>query len=95
VKLRFSNQALTDLERIEVYGTLNFGSAASNKYMTRLKNAVDHLKHFLELARPHPDLRANARALPVGAHIVIYRFSDETVDIIRIVHHRQNWTENR
>jgi toxin ParE1/3/4 len=94
LKLRFSNQSLLDLEDIEVYGVLNFGLAASNKYMLRLKNVIDHLHYFPELARPHPGLKANARALPVGAHIVIYRFSDEHVDILRIVHHRRNWTEN-
>lgn len=94
MRLRFSNESLLDLENIEVYGVLNFGAAASNKYLARFKNGIDHLKHFPELARPHPDLKANARALPIGVHIVIYRISDDYLDIIRIVHQRQNWTND-
>jgi toxin ParE1/3/4 len=93
LRLRFSNESLQDIEDIEVYGVLNFGIAASSKYLARLKSGIDHLTYFPELARPHPDLKANARALPIGVHIIIYRISDEHLDVIRIVHHRQNWTQ--
>lgn len=91
MKPRFSSGSLQDLENIEVYEVMNFGSAVANKYMARLKYSIDHLKHFPQLVRPHPELKSNARALPIGVHIVIYRFSDENIDIIRIVHQRQNW----
>jgi toxin ParE1/3/4 len=83
-----------DLGNIEAYGVQTFGVAASSKYLARLKNGIDHLKNFPELARPHPNLKANARTLPIGVHIIIYRFSDEYIDVIRIVHHRQNWKDD-
>lgn len=90
MKLRFSNDALNDLQEIEVYGVTNFGETASQKYMKRLKQGIEHLQQFPELARPHPLLKANARALPLGSHIILYRCTSENVDILRVVHGRQN-----
>jgi toxin ParE1/3/4 len=91
--VRFSNEAIRDLEEIEVYGVLNFGVTVAQNYLLRLKQTIDHLQHFPELARPHPDLIANARVLPVASHIIVYRNSDINIDILRILHGRQNWKQ--
>ena len=54
--------------------------------------AIDNLRLFPELGRP--GRRVGTRELLIGRtpYIVAYRLSGGTIEILRLLHERQQWT---
>jgi toxin ParE1/3/4 len=61
-------------------------SAAADKVLNSISNRILQLAEFPNLGRPRPDILGDARALTVGNYLVLYRFADGTITIVRVVH---------
>ncbi|MBL0933896.1 MAG: type II toxin-antitoxin system RelE/ParE family toxin [Rhizobiaceae bacterium] len=48
----------------------------------RIAQLLDHPK----LGRLRPDIAADARFLPIGNYVVLYRLDGQTIEIVRVVH---------
>jgi toxin ParE1/3/4 len=89
-KLVIAPAAKTDLKDIYQYGLRHWGQAQSNRYLEKLK------EHFWSLTA-HPlmgversELLLGVRSLAIESHTLFYSVTPDTVEIIRILHGRQD-----
>lgn len=82
--------AKADLKEIYQYGLRQWGKSQSNSYLENLKD------HFWSLAEQpligveRPELLPGARSLQIESHALFYRVTTDTVEIIRVLHGRQD-----
>jgi toxin ParE1/3/4 len=81
-----------DLSDIWQRSAERWGVGQAERYIDGLFAVFDLLAEYPELARERPDFVPPVRVHPVGSHLVIYRVEDLTVEIIRVLHARQNLT---
>ena len=60
--------------------------AAADKILNRLVDATSRLRHFPESGTPRPGMDFDLRSISVRPYIIYYRVTDDTVDILRIIH---------
>ena len=84
----FSPEALADLVEIRSYiGDRN--PAAASRIAVQIVAACDRLEHLPERGRP--GLVAGTRELTIiWPYIIIYRLSDDRVEIVRVWHGAQD-----
>jgi len=46
-----------------------------------------------EIARERKDVRPAVRLHPYQSHLIIFTSTDQTLEVIRVVHSRSNWAE--
>ncbi len=82
--------AKTDLKDIYQYSLRQWGQAQSDSYLENLK------KHFWSLTEQplmgieRPELFPGARSLPIESPTLFYRVTHDIVEIIRVLHGRQD-----
>lgn len=82
--------AKADLKGIYQYGLRKWGQAQSSSYLENLK---DHLWSLTEqpfMGVERPELLPGVRSLHIRSHTLFYRVSTDTVEIIRVLHGRQD-----
>lgn len=93
-KLLISPAAQQDLRDIYQFGLRTWGKNQSNSYLDALE------EHFWSLtAQPHmgmerTELAAGMRSFPVQSHVVYYLFKANQVEIVRVLHGRQDQTRH-
>ena len=92
--LILSPAAREDLVAIRQYGTLNWGKTRSDQYLDTLKEAIWSLLEHPETGRTRAELSSEIRSLPVSSHVIFYRIQREQLEIIRILHARQDVSRN-
>ncbi len=89
-KLCISPTAKADLKDIYQFGLRQLGKIQSDNYLAAIKD------HFLALIdQPlmgveRPELLPDTRSLPIQSHILFYRVASNQVEIIRVLHCRQD-----
>lgn len=90
-KLRFSNKTVEDLTDIWNYTVDTWSETQADKYYTML---IETCRQIADSKRPlgkaYTEILPNLYGLRSGKHIVFYRFSEQTVEIVRILHERMN-----
>jgi toxin ParE1/3/4 len=84
--------AQADLSEIWRHGVATWGVEQADRYVDGLFAIFDLLADFPELARDRTEFLPPVRIHSSGAHLVIYRLEGQGVQIIRILHARQNLT---
>ena len=82
--------AKADLKDIYQYGLRQWGQAQSDSYLENLKDLFWSLTEQPLMGVERPELLPGARSLPVESHTLFYRVSTNTVEIIRVLHGRQD-----
>ena len=82
--------AKTDLKDIYQYGLRQWGQAQSDSYLETIKNHLWSLTEQPLIGVERPELLLGARSLPVESHTVFYRITTNTIEIIRVLHGRQD-----
>ena len=49
------------------------------------------LRQFPELARERDEIVPPVRVHPHRAHLIVYRVGEDAVEVIRVLHSRQDW----
>jgi len=91
VEYRLSPAALTDLDAIWDYTARTWSVSQAETYIRRLAADMDLLVQHPGIARERVEIRPPVRLSRSGSHLVIYRIEAEWLDLLRIVHARQNW----
>lgn len=89
-KLVIAPAATGDLKDIYQGGLRQWGKAQSDSYLENLKAHFWLLTEQPLMGVERPELLTNARSLPVASHILFYRVTTDTVEIIRVLHGRQD-----
>jgi toxin ParE1/3/4 len=59
---------------------------AADRLLDAIADRIAQLLAHPRLGRLRPDIAADARFLPVGNYVVLYRLDGETIQIVRVVH---------
>ncbi len=82
--------AQNDLKDIYQYGLRQWGLAQSEKYLATIKNQFWLLTDQPLMGTERNELLPEVRSLPIESHTLFYRVTANTVEIIRILHGRQD-----
>ena len=90
LSLVLSPAAREDLRAIHQYGSRQWGKLRSDEYMSSLKDKLWLLPQQPEIGKARPELLPDVRSVSVASHVIFYRVQGEELQIIRILHGRQD-----
>lgn len=82
--------AKNDLKEIYQYGLRQWGQAQSESYLSTLKKQFWLLTQQPLTGTERPELLQDTRSLPIESHTLFYRVTANRVEIIRVLHGRQD-----
>lgn len=88
--LRISPAAKMDLVAIHRYGAFAWGQARSDDYLQHLKDQFWQLTQSPRLGVERNDVLPGMRSLRVSSHVVFYRITDDCIEVVRVLHSRQD-----
>lgn len=94
LSLVLSPAAREDLRAIHQHGARQWGKPRSDQYMSSLKNKLWLLLEQPETGKARPELSPDIRSVFVTSHVVFYRIQREQLQIIRVLHGRQDVTRH-
>ena len=82
--------AKTDLKDIYQYGLRQWGQTQSESYLENIKEQFWTLTEQPLIGVDRSDLLSGARSLVIESHTLLYRVTPDTLEIIRVLHGRQD-----
>lgn len=82
-----------DLEDIWLYTFQNWSLAQADSYHRDLVTAFEGLASGTKRGRD-VDVRSDYLKCPVGSHMIYFRDRDDQIEVIRVLHQRQDETLN-
>lgn len=89
-KLSISPEAKSDLTNIYRYGVTVWGATQASDYLNKLKTQIWRLVSYPMMGTDRGTLLPNLRSLPVGSHMLFYRPERTLVQLVRVLHNRQD-----
>jgi len=89
-QLAIAPAAKNDLKDIYQYGLRQWGRAQSESYLSSIKNQFWSLTQQPFMGTERHELLPDTRSLPVESHTLFYRVTANSVEIIRVLHGRQD-----
>ncbi|MCB5161474.1 type II toxin-antitoxin system RelE/ParE family toxin [Marinomonas algarum] len=80
----------TDLKDIYQYGLRQLGQPQTERYLENTKEQFWRLTEYPLIGVNRSDLLSDTRSLPIKSHSIFYRVTLNTVEIIRVLHSRQD-----
>ena len=91
MNVNFTPEALADLHKIHDY-IAEFDQAAAGRVISRIRQAAQMFENFPLLGRPGSVEDTREFAIPGLSYIIVYRIASDTdVDVLTILHDRQQW----
>lgn len=84
--LRLTAQARQDLEEIQAAGLRDHGNVATRKHMAGFERVFDLLREHPSAGQARSEYGPNFRSFSYHPHRIFYRFEDNAVLIVRILH---------
>ncbi len=82
--------AKNDLKDIYQYGLRQWGQSQSESYLSTIKKQFWLLTQQPLMGTERPELLPDTRSLPIESHTLFYRVAANRVEIIRVLHGRQD-----
>ncbi|MDT8397080.1 MAG: type II toxin-antitoxin system RelE/ParE family toxin [Pseudomonadales bacterium] len=89
-QLFISPAAREDLKGIYQFGLRQWGKTQSDNYLGLIKDQLWSLTEQALMGLERPELLPDARSLPMQSHTLFYRVTANRVEIIRVLHGRQD-----
>ena len=86
---RLSPLAQSDLEDIWLYTFENWSLEQADRYQNNIMGTIGDLAQGVRTGRP-VDVREGYFKYQVGSHLVFYRLSGSSLDVIRVLHQRMD-----
>lgn len=88
--VRWGPTALHDIESLHAYvAEDNFAAAAET--VERILSGIDNLARFAEIGRK--GRVPGTRELIIAPYVVVYRVSEDTVELVAIIHSARKWPD--
>ena len=96
MKLPFviSKKAVTDLEEIWLYTFENWSISQADRYYNLIFDEINFICKNSTAGKSMEHIRKGYRASKVKSHLIFYRVTNNTIEVIRILHERMD-IENR
>lgn len=94
--IEFSRAAEDDLLEIFLYGIGEHGLVQAERYKSQLDKSFQTLSDNPEISRLREEITPPVRVYPAQKHMIVYTILEDgqTVFILRVRHHRENWMEH-
>lgn len=89
-KLVISPAARDDLEEIYQYSCRNWGLLRSSQYLDHIKEQLWCLTQNAEIGVKRDELLSGVRSVAVASHVIFYRNQRGQLEVIRVLHGRQD-----
>lgn len=90
-RLRLSNEALKDLDRIWDYSAETWSVQQAEHYSKGLQRSLQTIGLMPEAGREHLEFDPPLRIYPSAKHLIVYTFQKDEILIVRILASRTNW----
>ncbi len=90
LKVVLRPQVETDLLRITQYTKAKWGEAQAKRYLEDLRRQIDFAADFPGVGSETVGLPREYRKIRSGAHRVIYRCTETTLVVVRVIHERED-----
>ena len=87
----FRPAAERDLDEIWLYIAFD-NPAAADAVVDQIQKRTQQLSAFPQTGRLRPEIAEDARSVPVGTYLILYRESENFIDIVRVVHGARDLT---
>ena len=84
--LRLTDNARRELTELWGYVAGENGESVADNQIARVFAAMDTLLTYPEAGRQRPELRPSVRSYAVPPYLVFYRYADEVVAVLHVVH---------
>lgn len=88
-RLLFLPAAITDIDGIWDYSAETWGPDQADRYTDEIRAACDDLAAARKSGRP-ADVRPGSLKYATGSHVIYFRDQGDRIEIIRILHGRQD-----
>ena len=92
--LTISSAARGDLRNIYRFGRKRWGGQRASLYLEELKNQIWMLVSNAYTGKSRDDVLPGVRGFVVGQHVIFYRLVRDRIEIVRILHGRQDISGN-
>jgi len=89
-KYHLTNKAVEDLDSIWIYTIENWSIEQADKYYRVLVSEFQTIADRVSIDREYREIKSGLFGHLCEKHIVFYRFVDDEVEIIRILHQRMD-----
>jgi toxin ParE1/3/4 len=89
-RYRLTRAARQDLAEIGRYTQRHWGVAQRRVYLRRLDQRMEFLVDHRHTGTPRDDVRPGYRSFHEGRHLIFYRETADTIEVIRILHDRMD-----
>ena len=89
-QLVISPAAHSDLSNIYRFGLQKWGEGQSSRYLEKVKEQFRTLTRLPYIGTERLELLPGVRSFPVESHVIFYRLSPTHIEIIRLLHGRQD-----
>jgi|APTNR8051073442_1049403.scaffolds.fasta_scaffold00291_33 toxin ParE1/3/4 len=90
--VRLSPEAERDLENIWLYTVAMWSIDQAENYIGDITSTFDLLSLSPLIARERIEFTPPVRVHRHQSHVIIYRVNGDFIDIVRVVHMKQNWS---
>lgn len=94
LKVKYSALARKDVQSIKTWTFRNFGPAKAKHYVRQIQQSMDLVVENPGLARSADHLEPGLQRIESGSHVIYFRFTETSINIMRVLHGRQdadNW----
>jgi toxin ParE1/3/4 len=84
-----SQPAIRDLESISSYFA-DVNVEAGEKFLRGFGKRCQQLASFPNIGRSYDDLQVGLRGLPLEGYVILYRATEERIEIVRVANGRQD-----
>ncbi|WP_332686397.1 type II toxin-antitoxin system RelE/ParE family toxin [Bosea sp. (in: a-proteobacteria)] len=92
MSFRLLPQAEADIAEIAIYIAYD-SKAAAQRWTEAIFRQCERLADMPELGVARDEIRPGLRMMPAGNYILLYRESDDTIEIVRVVDGRRKWQD--
>ena len=89
-KLVIADRARADLKEIADYTGREWGAGQSRRYLGAIKDRLARLRDRPGLGTLRDEIGPGYRSARSGRHIVFYRETAESIEIVRVLHERMD-----
>jgi len=83
---RLAQAAIEDLESIDAYTVRTWSADQADRYLAMLWATFERIAATPNRWRLRPELHPDCRICVAGRHAILYRVSDDRVEIARVLH---------
>jgi len=92
--IRFSPKARSDLDEIWTYTARQWGRQQADDYVRAFAAALTLVAHNPAISRDAAEVRPGLLKYPAGSHMLFFRLRSTSIDVVRILHQRMDFSRH-